>query len=146
MNHMPPHPHHAMRNDPSQYMQPPHYPNAHPMPTPQQRNMMNPSMEPGYQMNNQQPPHVQMMHPSKYDEIYRYYRANQLTLKLFATCSSLRKWVTSTNAYAWWSNATTWKHANEWIVCTAKHTSNVSQFNLNSKTLILMRKTKNIQE
>ncbi|XP_055309413.1 protein pygopus isoform X2 [Sitodiplosis mosellana] len=64
MAHVPQHPHHAMRNDPSQYMQPPHYPNAHPMPTPPQRNMINPSMEPGYQMNNQQPSHVPMIpHP-----------------------------------------------------------------------------------
>lgn len=63
-HHVPPH-HHAMRNEPNPYMQPPHYPNAHPMPTPQQRSMMNPAMEPGYQMNNQQPSHVQMMHPSK---------------------------------------------------------------------------------
>lgn len=73
MSHVPPHSHHAMRNDPSPYMQPPHYPNAHQMPTPPQRNMMSPSMEPGYQMNNQQPPHVPMMHPS---ELY-------ITVKLF---------------------------------------------------------------
>lgn len=65
MNHVNPHPHHAMRNEPNPYMQPPHYPNAHPMPTPQQRSMMGGPMEPGYQMNNQQPPHVQMMHPSE---------------------------------------------------------------------------------
>lgn len=69
MNHIAPHPHHALRNDPSQYMQPPHYPNAHHMPTLPQRNMMNP-MEPSYQMNNQQPTHVPMMHPSELKLIF----------------------------------------------------------------------------
>lgn len=57
MNHVPQHAHHAIRNDPSQYMQTSPYPNAHPMPTPPQRNMMNPTMEPNYQ----QPSHVTMI-------------------------------------------------------------------------------------
>lgn len=67
MNHHMSHPHH-----PSQFMQPSHYPNAHPMQTQVQRNMMNPAMESPYPMNNQQPPHVPgngpmpMMHASKF--------------------------------------------------------------------------------
>lgn len=74
MNHHMPHSHH-----PSQFMQPSHYPNAHPMSAhgPVQRNMMNPSMDSPYPMSNQQPPHVPangpmppMMHASKLSKKY----------------------------------------------------------------------------
>lgn len=42
-----------------------------------------------------------------------------------------RKWFTSTDAYARRTNATTWKYANEWIFCFAKHSPNVRNFNCN---------------